>query len=479
MASHPSVRRGCASLALLLAAACAGERGPEPVVEPRETAMPEVAHSPARLVFVSVAGLSPAAYRPTPGAAVPMRTLASLARAGVSADAVRPVAPAARYPAHATLLTGRVPSEHGIVADRLLGERGVRGALYSHASQLQSPVLWQVAAEAGLRVASLEWPTTVGADIAQTIPDLEPSSREQPWLVALRGSATPDLLAFAILEGGASPAAQRPGPERDAVLVGVACRVLGAPAPPQLLLLSLRGPAGALAAYGPDRPEVAEAFAAADRQLSRLFVCLREAGRLETTGLVVTGDHGTLAAHTAVVPNAVLAQAGLLTPRHGRRGLLSWTAIARSNGGSAFVYAQSADDALLARHALSQAAKETGAFRVVSADEMSRIGADPAAWFGLAAEPGYLFADDAQGPLLRPAPVRGAWGYLPDAPAMSTGFVGWGAGFRKGVRVSDMHQSDVAPTAARLLGLSLDGATGRVLVGVLRLPGVAAPGVAP
>jgi len=468
-----SVRCGIAGLALLLAAACAGERGPGE--GPLGAEPLEFASSPARLVIVSVAGLTPAQYRPTAGAAAPMRTLASLAADGVSADAMWPVAPASRYPAHATLLTGRVPREHGIVADRLLGKGGVRRSLYSDASQLRSPVLWQVAADAGLRVTSLGWPTTVGAEIAQTLPDLEPSSPDQTWLAALEGVATPAILTVALEEGAASPAAQRPGPARDAVLVGVACRVLGAPAPPQLLLLSLSGPAGALSMYGPGRPEVAEAFAAVDRQLSRLVVCLRDADRLETTGIVVTGDHGTLAAHTAIVPNVALAQAGLLTPEKGRAALVSWSAIVRSNGGSAFVYARDADDALLARRVLSKVARETGAFRIVSADEMTQFGADPDAWFGLAAEPGYLFTDESRGPLLRPAPVRGAGGYLPDAPAMATGFVAWGAGFRKGVRVSEMHQSDVAPTAAQLLGLSLEGGKGRALVGVLELPPVSAP----
>ena len=88
---------------------------------------------------------------------------------------------------------------------------------------------------------------------------------------------------------------------------------------------------------------------------------------------------------------------------------------------------------------------------------------------------GFLFDDAFNGPRLRPAPVRGAGGYLPDTPAMVTGFVGWGAGFRQGVRVSEMRQSDVGPTAAEMLGVSLEGGSGRVLVGVLEVPAVSAP----
>ena len=74
--------------------------------------------------------------------------------------------------------------------------------------------------------------------------------------------------------------------------------------------------------------------------------------------------------------------------------------------------------------------------------------------------------------------MRGGWGYLPAEPAMRTGFVAFGAGFGRGVRVPEMHQTDVAPTVAHLLGLDLDAGAGRALVGVLRLPQVSA-GAAP
>jgi hypothetical protein len=55
---------------------------------------------------------------------------------------------------------------------------------------------------------------------------------------------------------------------------------------------------------------------------------------------------------------------------------------------------------------------------------------------------------------------------------MDAGFVAWGPGLGRRLRIPEMQQTDVGPTLARLLGLSLEGADGRVLVGVLRLPRV-------
>jgi hypothetical protein len=263
------------------------------------------------------------------------------------------------------------------------------------------------------------------------------------------------------------------------VLVEVACRLLSGSEPPHLLLLQLSQTALALASRGVEAAETRAAFAAADSGVARLLRCASERGRLERTVFAVVGDHGATALHTMVAPNVVLAAAGLLTPRQVGSDLVSWAAIVRSNGGSAFVYARRRENALLARTALEEAASQTGAFRVVSAEEMLRLGADPDAWFGLEAEPGFAFGDEARGLLLRPALLRGGWGYLPDRSEMDAGFVAWGPGLGRGLRIPEMRQTDVAPTLARLLGLSLEGVDGRVLIGVLRLPQVSAVPVSP
>jgi predicted AlkP superfamily pyrophosphatase or phosphodiesterase len=279
------------------------------------------------------------------------------------------------------------------------------------------------------------------------------------------------VLELAREAGGEEAAASAAGPARDAVLVAIACRLLAEPEPPVLLLLHLAQTSAPLARAGPDAPETRAAFAAADAELSRLLGCLGDAGRLALGAVAVVGDHGALPVHTMVSPNRALADAGLLTPDPRSGSLVAWAALARSNGGSAFEYAQAEDDALLARRALEAEAARTGAFRIVPAAQMLGHGADPAAWFGIEAEPGYAFSDAALGPRLAPAAVRAAGGYLPDRAEMDAGFVAWGRGVRRGVRVPRMSQADVAPTLARLVGLDLAEAEGRALVGVLEGPG--------
>ncbi|MEN8181566.1 MAG: alkaline phosphatase family protein [Myxococcota bacterium] len=451
-------------LALLVGLGCATGGTP-----PRSSLPVPTGGAPARVVLVSVAGLTPAVYGAGDGRSMPW--LRALAVAGVEAEAVAPVAPSDVYPAHATLITGELPARHGVPANQLLGEAGVRAATYSHASFVRVPTLWQRAREARLPVASFDWPTTVGAAIDLLLPDVVPVRRDQSWVELLEDTATPALVERVRATGPGDV----PGPERDRLLVGLACEALGSSVAPRLVLLRLSQSEAPLARFGPGSAEARAAFASIDRELGRLLDCLRAAGRLEDGALVVVGDRGFLPVHTRVNPNRALGEAGLLS----QAGASSWKAIVRTNGGSAFVYASDENSAIRARSVLEDLAERTRAFRVVSAQEMLDVGGDPEAWFALEATPGVVFADGEGRALVEPAARRGASGYLPDDAELYPGFVAWGRGLRRGVRIPWMRQSDVAPTLAALLGLELAPRDGRALVGVLDLQGTPPVGTRP
>jgi hypothetical protein len=447
------MRRGLLGCALALPLACA--TGPSRAPLPARAPLPELggAGRPALVVLVSVAGLTP--ERALEPEAMPF--LSALARQGVAAERVDPVAPAAAYPAHASFVTGVAPAQHGIVADRLLGERGVRRAAPSHASQLRAATLWQRVAEAGGGVAAFDWPTTTGAEIASLLPDVSPERDGERW-EQLAASAASASLAERLR--AAPAAAAEPGPGRDAFLVDLACAAFAES--PRLLLVRLRGSEAALLA-GPASDAAAAAFRALDGELARLVACAERAGVLGQTAFVVTGDRAVEPVHSALRPNGWLREAGWITPQ-GR-----WRALLRSNGRSAFLYAEDARIALQARQRLEERARETGAFRVVSAEQMIARGADPEAWIGLEAEPGFVFENGTSGAALAPSALLGAGGALDGEAASATGLVAFGRGIRPGVRVPRMSQLDVAPTLAALLGVTLEAAQGRSLVGLLEL----------
>jgi hypothetical protein len=382
---------------------------------------------------IAIPGLAPEHYLPAPGVAPIAPQLAALAEAGLAVESLRPVFPPASLPALVSLVTGRAPAGHGAISLQPLGRAGLAPPQPLAASAVEGETLWQAVSRAGAAAAAFDWPGTAGSPAAQAPGAGAPSER---------------------------------GAGRDAALVEAACALAAGPSPPRLLGLVLSEAGVARGAAPPGSRAMQTAIAGADAGVGRLVACLRQAGRLATSAIVVAGDHGSLPVHTAVRPNAVLAAVGLVTARGPE--VLSWEALARSNGGSAFVYARDADGALLARRALEEAARETAAFRVVSAQEMLARGADPEAWFGLDAAPGWAFDDAVDGARLAPALARGAGGYPPSEPRMATGLVAWGAGLRPALRVPELRQIDVAPTLALLLGVPLDSAEGSALAGVVQ-----------
>jgi hypothetical protein len=468
-----SRRRAALVCGLGLALACAGQQ-PGATVRAPAAAPPAPAPTPpapARVLLISIAGLTPEHYLGRPGERPLMPRLAELAARGAAARHVEPVAPAADLPALASLASGLVPSHHGVTSDALVTDQGVVPRSLAPSSPPRGPTLWAAAHDAGLRSAILGWPGATTSKAEVRFPEVVAPGAGPPAADFLAQGLPPALLEVARRLGAETAEARVPSAKRDAVLVGLACELAASSEPPALLLLALGQTEPPLLAQGPGSPAADAAFRSADESLGRLLDCFEHAGKLTDAAVVVVGDHGWLPVHTALAPNSALADAGLLTLiAPGTPLLQRWSALARSNGGSAFVYARKEQDAVLARRALAEAAARAGAFHIVSAEEMLRLGADREAWFGLEADPGYVFVNDPNGPLARTAPERGAGGYLPDEPAMAPGFVAAGAGLRQGLVVPTLRQIDVAPTVARLLGLRLEGTDGRVVVGLLRAP---------
>ena len=425
-----------------------------PADAPAPTVTTGSAGMPASVVWVSISGLTPDRYL-LDGADMPW--LGAIARAGVAAERTESITPSATYPVHATLMTGLTPDLHGIHADRRIAEKGVREELHRHASLMRAVPLWQRVVDGGGVVVALDWPGTQGADIPILLPDVAAgASARDAWNLAAARDATPELAGLV----RAAPEAARPGAARDGLVSRIACAALAADPAPRLVLLRLRGAEPHLVASGPRSPAVASAFAAVDAHLGELLTCMAEVPG--GAALIASGDVAYEPIHTMLRPNKVLAEEGLLEPD------TAWRAVVRSNGGSAFVYAIDERAALDARRALTRAAKRTGAFRVIGAEEMIARGTDPEAWFGIDAEPGFVFVDDAEGPVESPARMLGAGGRLDRGTRPTAGFVLWGRGVRSGVRVPIFSLLDAAPTAAALLDVTLDPVKGRPRLGLLR-----------
>lgn len=442
---------------------------------------------PRRVFLISVAGLNSSDFLDawgrtvSEGEAVRMPNLARLAREGAMGIAAFPPSPGATRTSHATIATGLLPAHHGIVSDSALDGEGTRALPYIDSRALRGTPLWDAAIGRG--VLSLAWPTTGGARIELVVPEVMAS---ESGLDSIRARTSPQLLRE--LEAIAAediqwaleddPDVKRnlsswPTPaEKDAALAEVACRVVDSERDPGLWLIRLDQTDSLQRLAGFGSVEVDAALSRVDNGIGTILGCLEATGQLAETAIFVVGDIAYHPVHSSVAPNVALVQAGLIgrDPRS-TTGVRSWLALVRSHGRSAYVYARDQTNAVAARKVLEAEAERTGAFAVVSAKELADAGADPQAWFGLVAAPGYLIGDDLTGSEIRPSNARGTAGVLRlgTSKDAAVGFVAWGRGIRNRVRLPTIELVDIAPTIARLLGVRLDeGVDGEAHIGILR-----------
>jgi len=260
--------------------------------------------------------------------------------------------------------------------------------------------------------------------------------------------------------------------EKDSAFADLACQIVASERDPGLWMIRFDQTAINQRVFGFGSVEVDEALGRIDVEIGRVVACLDAADVLGETAIFVTGDVSYRPVHTRIDPNVVLARAGLIgrDPRSST-GVRSWLALARSNGRSAYVYARDEKSALASRELLEDEAIRTRGFMVVSAADLARAGADPQAWFGLAARPGFVIGQGLVQPAMRTSELRGSAGAFPfiDPELSSVGLVAWGRGVRSRVRLPSFDLTDVAPTISTLLGLRLeDELDGEPVLGLLR-----------
>lgn len=447
--------------ALLTAALCTVS----PLAAADQTAPPT---RPAdHVVLVSIDGLRPEFYL-DPSWPAPM--LQHLAQTGSYAEAVRGVFPSVTYPSHTTMVTGALPSRHGIYYNSPFEPEGQTGRWYWEAELIQVPTLWTAARAAGLTSASLSWPVSVGAPVDWLIPEVWPLDRSDP-VEYTRALSTSGLVAE--IEREATGRLTVDNFTIDHITredrAGAAAAYLLAAKKPNLLLVHLIATDHFQHEEGRDSLKVRLSVAAVDRALAQIVEAAERAGLSERTTLLVTGDHGHVDLHTKLAPNVWLKGAGLLEASS-EDGRGDWRAAFHTTGSSAFLHLRDPGDraaAELARQALDGLpAGVRSLFRIVERAELDALGADPNAVFALNPVPGVNFTSSTDAPSVRPD-SGATHGYIPDFPHIQTGLVAAGAGIRNGGRAAQLRLTDIAPLVAHLLGLDFEAPDGSAPWGFL------------
>jgi predicted AlkP superfamily pyrophosphatase or phosphodiesterase len=118
------------------------------------------------LVIVSVDGLDNRYLANADGMGLKIPNIRRLMREGQVSAGIIGAVPTITWPSHTTIITGADPVAHGI-----LGNWRPPGDKFLDYSQIKVPTLLGAAHAAGLKIATIDWPVTVGAPVDWDIPE--------------------------------------------------------------------------------------------------------------------------------------------------------------------------------------------------------------------------------------------------------------------------------------------------------------------
>ncbi len=404
--------------------------------------------------------------------ALPMPFLQKLARAGAVAKAMTIANPTLTWPNHTTLVTGVTPARHGVLFNGLMVRQGPTSPLKlepwkNKAELIRVPTVYDLAFQAGLKTAHVDWIPTTNAgtfhfEFGERPNAANPIERE---MLAAGLINTTELAEFN----------QRNPPWRDVFWTRAGVHIVKQHRP-NLLLLHLLNTDAINHRSGPGTWASLSAFAFADTCLRELFEAVQAAGFADKATFVITTDHGFKSAKRIIRPNVALKQAGLL--RVQGPAITTCDAVANTLGGAAMIYVP--DKAKLA--ALTPKLKDLlgkleGVERIYEPGEYASLGLptpaqnDQMADLFVVAKDGYAFTHQPTGDEavtdVTPDVYPGHHGYLASDVRLNGMFVAWGHGVQPGAQLGEIRNVDVAPTVAALLGLKMENVEGRVLTGAL------------
>lgn len=413
----------------------------------------------APVLMISIDGLRPADILEAQARGVHAPTLERMVREGAYAAAVRDALPSVTYPNHTTLVTGVWPARHGIASNTTFDPLGKNhGGWYWYSQDIKVPTLWDAAHAAGLTTADIGWPVTVGSRaIDFNIPEY--------WRVhdaddakLNRALASPGLPEALETAGAPLVDTSDTSPEADELKAkdAAALYTLRRPA---FFVLHLSSLDHLEHEYGPGSPEARAALARIDSDVAEVVAAARKAEPDLVT--LVVSDHGFAPVEHDVNLGAAFAQAGLITLNAAGEPV-AWDAAPWPSGGSAAVILARRDDPVLrARVAalLDKLAADpaSGVGRVIGREEIAAMGGTPDADFFVDARIGYEFGSKLIGPLVTAGSVKGTHGYFPDHPEMRSTLILEGPGLPLHGSLGEVDMRAIAPTAAKILGVSLPG----------------------
>ena len=386
---------------------------------------------------------------------MPSPFLKMMSRDGLRIHRVIGVPPAATYPSHTTLVTGALPAQHRVFYNRpFLWNRDTARISYWWADSIAVPTIWQRAHEAGMATASLFWPTSTGSPyIDYNVPEFWSLDYSCDQMEYIKPYCTPagildelELNACGRLD---TITYQAGSLQRDGRTAAMANYLMNHYRP-RLMTIHLITTDYSQHELGTMSQRLVQDVASADHAVGTIIENLRLTHLLDSTLVIVTGDHGFCDYHQTLSPNVWLTRAGLLSEQPGGQ----WRACFYGAGNTSFLYLRKAGDNKTLRRVRqlldNLPAGERAMFRIVEKDELTALGADPAAVLAIEPVVGVAVTNARTGSVVEQK-RGGTHGFVSGQD--STTFIAYGPGITPGHQ-DTIRQTAIAPFILSQLGIA-------------------------
>lgn len=386
---------------------------------------------------------------------------------------VESVYPTLTYPAHATIMTGMYPKNHGIINNTLNNFSDINPNWYWYRKYIKTKTLYDFAFEKGLTTAALLWPVTGRSNINYNLTEIFAPKRWQNQIVmsALSGSIKYQLdlnKRFGHLRNGLSQ------PALDN-FVHESVKYTINKYKPNLLLIHYTDVDTNRHYHGYDSKEANDALLRHDARLGDIINVLKEANIFEESTIVALGDHSALDGDYMIRLNSLFRENELLKVNE-KGKITSYKAVAKTCDGSSYVYLKDKNDIETYKKVRKilenlKNSKESPIDFILTSKEAENEGADPNCSFMVEGNINYYFIDEALGKVIEKVNksevgnishrTKATHGYYPKKPNYNTFFMAFGKGIKKGVKIDGGKLINHGPTLAKILGVDLGNVDGK------------------
>lgn len=374
---------------------------------------------------------------------------------GLRIGSVTGVPPAATYPSHTTIVTGEVPAHHRVFYNRpFLWNKDTARISYWYADSIAVPTIWQRAHEAGMTTASLFWPVSTGSPyIDYNVPEFWSLDYSCDQMEYIKPSCTPRGILDELEQhacGKLDTITYQAGSlQRDGRTAAMANYLMNH-YQPRLMTIHLITTDYSQHDLGTHpNQRLLQDVASADHAVGTILENLRLTHRMDSTVVLVMGDHGFCDYSLTLSPNVWLTRARLLSERPGGE----WKACFYGGGNTSFLYLRKGNDKRTLRRIrrmledLPEA--ERRLFRVVEKEELTAKGADPAAVLALEPVVGVAVTNDRTGEVVTQR-TGGTHGFISGQDA--TTLIAYGCGIAPSHQ-DTIRQTAIAPWVLRMLNI--------------------------